>query len=79
MIALKYEPLNAKQLADLLEMNYKTVRHHLKILSDHNLLVWFGDKYGKAYSLSPLLELNYNTFVEVQKAGLSHRMMSFVT
>ena len=78
VVALKYEPLNAKQLADQLGINYKTVRHHLKVLSDHNLLVSFGDKYGKAYSLSPLLEMNYRSFVEVQKAGLSHGMVSIV-
>lgn len=72
VIALKNEPLNAKQLADHLGINYKTVRHHLKVLSDHHFLDSFGDKYGRAYSLSPILDRNYDVFVEIQKTGLSH-------
>jgi DNA-binding transcriptional ArsR family regulator len=75
VMALKEEPLNAKQLADFLGVNYKTVRHHLKVLSDHHLLESFGDKYGRAYSLSPVLETNYDAFVQVQKAGLSQRVV----
>src|SRR5207245_197203 len=55
VMALKEEPLNAKQLADFLDINYKTVRHHLKVLSDHNLLESFGYKYGKTSSLYPVL------------------------
>jgi DNA-binding transcriptional ArsR family regulator len=78
VIALKEEPLNAKQLADFLDINYKTVRHHLKVLSDHHLLESFGDKYGKAYSLSPVLEANYEAFVQVQKTGLSRRVVRII-
>ncbi len=75
VMSLRIEPMNAKQLADHLGINYKTVRHHLKVLQDNNLLVSFGDKYGKAYSLSPILEMNYDAFVEVQKAGMNRRIM----
>ncbi|HZD13061.1 MAG TPA: winged helix-turn-helix domain-containing protein [Candidatus Binatus sp.] len=75
VVALKNEPLNAKQLADHLRINYKTVRHHLKILSNHRFIESFGDKYGKAYTISPALDLNYQTFVEVQRTGLSHGKM----
>jgi DNA-binding IclR family transcriptional regulator len=68
-MALKYEPLNAKQLSDLLALNYKTVRKHLKTLGDHGFLVSFGEKYGKAYSPSPDLIAHFDTFQEVQKAS----------
>ena len=67
--------MNAKQLADYLGINYKTVRHHLKVLVDNHLLVSFGDKYGRAYSLSPALDSNYNAFVEVHRAGINRRVM----
>src|SRR5207244_5381722 len=74
--ALKEEPLNAKQLADFLDINYKTVRHHLKVLSDHHLLESFGDKYGKAYSLSPVLEANYEAFVQVRSEEHTSELQS---
>jgi DNA-binding transcriptional ArsR family regulator len=69
--ALKYEPLNAKQLSDLLELNYKTVRKHLKTLGDHGFLVSFGEKYGKAYSPSPDLIAHFDAFQEIRKGGRS--------
>ena len=71
IMALKYEPLNAKQLSDLLALNYKTVRKHLKTLGDHGFLVSFGEKYGKAYSPSPDLIAHFDAFQEIQKAGRS--------
>jgi len=70
-MALKYDPLNAKQLSDLLELNYKTVRKHLKTLCDHGFLVSFGEKYGKAYSPSPDLTAHFDAFQEIRKGGRS--------
>ncbi len=75
VMTLRVEPMNAKQLADHLGFNYKTVRHHLKVLTDNRLLISFGDKYGKAYSLSPALDSNYTAFVEVQKAAVNRRVV----
>ena len=77
IVALKYEPLNAKQLSDLLELNYKTVRKHLKTLGDHGFLVSFGEKYGKAYSLSPDLVAHFDTFQQVQKASRAKNLKQF--
>ena len=77
IMALKYEPLNAKQLSDLLGLNYKTVRKHLKTLGDHGFLVSFGEKYGKAYSPSPDLIANFDAFQEVQKAGRIRSLRQF--
>ncbi len=73
IMALKPEPLNAKQLSDLLGLNYKTVRKHLKTLGEHGFLVSFGEKYGKAYSPSAELIANFETFQVIRKTG---RIMS---
>ncbi|HZY94178.1 MAG TPA: winged helix-turn-helix domain-containing protein [Candidatus Bathyarchaeia archaeon] len=75
--ALKYEPLNAKQLSDLLGLNYKTVRKHLKILGDHGFLVSFGEKYGKAYSPSPELIGKFDTLQEIQRTGRIKTLKQF--
>lgn len=77
VMALKYEPLNAKQLSDILGLNYKTVRKHLKTLSDHGFLVSFGEKYGRAYSVSSDLMNNFEMFQEVQKAGRVKTLRQF--
>src|ERR671925_386623 len=75
--SLRFEPLNAKQLSDLLGLNYKTVRKHLKTLSDHGFLVATGEKYGRAYSPSPDLLVHFDTFQEVQKVGRVKTLRQF--
>ena len=59
--ALKERPYNAHQLAEKLDLNYKTVRHHLKITSTGK------NKYGELYFLSTKMEENYDIFREIWK------------
>ncbi|WP_049907765.1 ArsR/SmtB family transcription factor [Haloferax elongans] len=51
-------PMNANQLADELDLNYKTVRHHLELLEENGVLTTMGDGYGKTYFLSDRMEQN---------------------
>ncbi len=60
--ALKERPYNANQLAELLNLDYKTVRHHLKILQDNGVIESAGDKYGVVYFLSAHMEREYEIF-----------------
>ena len=46
-------------------MDYKTVRHHLKVLLKNHLLVEVGESYGAMYFLSPELEQNYDEFLKI--------------
>jgi DNA-binding transcriptional ArsR family regulator len=62
MHALNDRPYNANQLAERLGMDYKTVRHHLGLLEKNGLITSMGGRYGKMYSLSTLLEENYEFF-----------------
>jgi len=56
------------QLADKLELNYKTVRHHLKMLTENNIITSTGkNKYGELYFLSNKMEENYHTFQNIWK------------
>jgi DNA-binding transcriptional ArsR family regulator len=62
---LKETPQNANQLATQLGMDYRTIRHHLKVLEKNKLITTAGESYGTTYFLSPLLEENYGLFEEI--------------
>ncbi len=65
--ALKETPQNANQLAHLLQMDYRTIRHHLEILQKNRMITSAGDRYGVTYFLSPEMEENYVLFEEIWK------------
>jgi DNA-binding transcriptional ArsR family regulator len=62
---LQESPQNANQLAKSLEMDYRTIRHHLKVLQKNRLITSAGDGYGTTYFLSTELEENYDIFEEI--------------
>jgi DNA-binding transcriptional ArsR family regulator len=62
---LRENPQNANQLAKLLEMDYRTIRHHLKILQKNRIITSAGNGYGTTYFLSTELEENYALFEEI--------------
>jgi len=47
--ALDERPRNANQLAESLDLDYKTVRHHLDVLCENDVLENSGDDYGAVY------------------------------
>lgn len=63
--ALREAPQNANQLSTLLEMDYRTIRHHLNVLQKNKLITSAGEGYGTTYFLSVLLEENYALFEEI--------------
>ena len=65
---LQDNPYNAYNISKILELNYKTVRHHLKLLSEHNVVVTPpGVKYGAVYFLSEDMKENYELFEKIQE------------
>ncbi|WP_227377316.1 ArsR/SmtB family transcription factor [Haladaptatus halobius] len=60
--ALSEKPMNANQLADELELGYKTVRHHLGMLEDHGVVESGENKYAKLYFLTDRFESSRETF-----------------
>lgn len=63
---IKSQPANANQLATILGVDYKTVVHHLKVLSENGLAITDNkESYGATYFLSPLMEKNYVTLKEI--------------
>jgi DNA-binding transcriptional ArsR family regulator len=64
---LKENPQNANQLANQLRMDYRTIRHHLKVLEKNRIITTAGEGYGVTYFLSPIMEENYALFEEILK------------
>jgi predicted transcriptional regulator len=62
---LKENPQNANQMANFLGMDYRTIRHHLRILQKNRIITSAGNGYGITYFLSPEMEENYGLFEEI--------------
>ena len=60
-------PQNANQLANLLSLDYRTIRHHLEVLEKNKIITSAGGGYGTTYFLSPAMEENYAVFEEIMK------------
>ena len=58
-------PYNANELSKVLDLDYKTIRHHLEVLEKNKLAASQGSGYGKVYFPSDLLEENRDLFNEI--------------
>ena len=62
---LSSQPRNANDLANVLNLDYKTIRHHLSVLDKNNLTTSTGSGYGQMYFPSDLIENNKEIFDEI--------------
>jgi DNA-binding transcriptional ArsR family regulator len=63
---IKSNPANANQIASELKLDYKTVIHHLRVLSNNGIVVTDNEQsYGALYFLTPLMEKNYESVKEI--------------
>lgn len=67
IMELYKRPNNAHQLSEKLNLNYKTVRHHLKVLEENKIVTTEGKKYGELYFLSDRMIENYDDFNAIWK------------
>ncbi|MCK5772524.1 MAG: winged helix-turn-helix transcriptional regulator [Thermoplasmata archaeon] len=64
--SLNERPANANQLTTRLKLDYKTIRHHLKVLDENGIITIMNrKKYGAMYFLSTEMERNYEYFQEI--------------
>jgi DNA-binding transcriptional ArsR family regulator len=63
--ALDEQPRNANQLAEGLGLDYKTVRHHLAVLQDNDVIESSGDEYGAIYLPSDRARHHWDTIEEI--------------
>ena len=65
---LRERPRNANQLADVLGLDYTTVRHHLSVLDEHNLVTKTGDTYGVIYQIPHSVEEHWDVVKQIEQA-----------
>ncbi len=71
---IKEKPYNINQLSKELNLNYRTVKHHLAKLKESKLVVSYGEKYGKLYFLSDFMSEHYDELMESLKNMESNRI-----
>jgi DNA-binding transcriptional ArsR family regulator len=64
IIHLLDRPYNTHQLSKVLELDYKAVQHHMKVLQKNNMVSKIGEKYGAIFHLSNFLEINIGALEE---------------
>jgi DNA-binding transcriptional ArsR family regulator len=63
---LERSPANAHQLSSSLELDYRTVRHHLRLLERNGAVARpVGDAYATPYEISPYLAEHFLELREV--------------
>ena len=63
--ALHARPRNANQLAEDLDLDYKTVRHHLDVLVDNDVVESSGDDYGAVYGPTDEVRRRWDTVEDI--------------
>ena len=65
--ALAERPRNANQLADDLDLDYKTIRHHLDVLGDNGIVQNSGDDYGAVYLPTDRVRTHWETVESIME------------
>lgn len=60
--ALSDRPMNANELAAELDVGYKTIRHHMELLEEHDVVESGDENYAKLYFLTDRFENHRDTF-----------------
>jgi predicted transcriptional regulator len=63
---LKNRPSNLNQLAKKLNLEYRSIQHHIEVLKKNSLVTSQGERYGLTYFLAPWLESHYDIFEEIR-------------
>jgi DNA-binding transcriptional ArsR family regulator len=63
--ALDDHPRNPNKLAEDLDLNYDTVRHHLDVLADNDVVTASGDDYGAVYLPSETARDHWDTIERI--------------
>ncbi|MCO8246332.1 MULTISPECIES: winged helix-turn-helix domain-containing protein [unclassified Haladaptatus] len=63
--SLDQRPRNANKLAEDLDLNYDTIRHHLDVLTDNNVVKASGDDYGAVYLPTDAARHHWDTVEDI--------------
>lgn len=62
---LRDDPMNTNQLKLTLNLDYRTVKHHLEVLMDNDVIYPIGPDYGTMFFLTPKMEEYLDYFDEL--------------
>lgn len=62
---LEERPRNANQLAEDLDLDYKTVRHHLDVLMENGVVENSGEDYGAVYLPTGQVRQHWDTVEDI--------------
>jgi len=63
---LNKTPSNANKISEILNLDYKTVRHHLSVLEKNNIITAVNKgNYGAVYFLSEIMKASLIIFNEI--------------
>ena len=64
IMRLLEQPYNTHQLSKKLDLDYKAIQNHMKVLEKNNMVSKIGEKYGAIFHLSNFLEINIDALIE---------------
>jgi len=73
LFAIRQQPRNAQQLAEALNLDYTTVRHHLRVLQQNHIVVTEGETYGKLYFVSDSMEAHWKALEAILEKAKGRR------
>jgi len=66
--AITEVPMNTLELSKKLDLDYKTIKHNIKVLEKNNLIVREGEGYGDMFFVSEIIPSNLSTlYVVIRK------------
>jgi len=65
ILSLDDMPKNTNRISEELDLDYKTVKHHLDMLQEYDVVETGGDDYGEMYFLTDRFEKNRDSFEEI--------------
>ena len=65
MLSLMEKPKNTNQLCGELNVNYRTIDHHLKVLLENDLITVMGNGYAKTFFPGSAVEKNKEVFMKI--------------
>ena len=63
--AITEDPMNTLELSEKLNLDYKTIKHNIKVLEKNNLIVREGEGYGDIFFPSEIIPSNLPTLYYV--------------
>jgi DNA-binding transcriptional ArsR family regulator len=63
--AIDDRPRNANKLAEALDLDYTTIRHHLDVLQDNDIVRKQGGDYGAVYLPSSRVRTHWDTVEQI--------------